>query len=161
MSTMTGRSVAHHSFTLTRDFPVPVATTFQAFADPAQKAAWFGTDEGFDTHEQHHDFRVGGRETSEGQWHGGPTSRFEATYTDIIENERIVLTYDMWVDGRHISTSLAAFEFEAIASGTRFTHAEHGVHLDGFDDGSQREQGTSDIHDALASFLTSERKPAS
>lgn len=160
MSTVTGRSVAHHSFTLTRDFPVPVAKAFQAFADPVQKAAWFGTDEGFDTHEQHHDFRVGGRETSEGQWHGGPTSRFEATYTDIIENERIVLTYDMWVDGRHISTSLVAYEFEATASGTRFTHAEHGVHLDGFDDGSQREQGTGEILNALVSFLTSERNPA-
>ena len=61
----------------------------------------------------------------------------------------------MWVDGRHISTSLAAFEFEAIKGGTRFTHAEHGVHLDGFDDGSQREQGTSGILDVLALFLAS------
>ena len=83
-----------------------------------------------------------------------------ADHEDREARPSLVLTYDMWVDGRHISTSLVAFEFEATESGSRLTHAEHGVHLDGFDDGSQREQGTSEIHDALASDLTSERNPA-
>ena len=42
-------------------------------------------------------------------------SRYEATYTDIVEHVRIVTTYDMWIDGVHMSTSVASFEFEPIA----------------------------------------------
>ena len=53
-----------------------------------------------------HDFRVGGRGIEEGRWHGGPRSRFESTYTDIVDQHRIVFTYDMWVDDQHLSTSL-------------------------------------------------------
>ena len=37
----------------------------------------------------------------------------EATYQDIIENERIVTTYNMWMDEAMISVSLATFEFKA------------------------------------------------
>lgn len=152
----TAHSVAHASFTVTRDIPVPPARVFAAFADPAQKAAWFGDPENFATDERSFDFRAGGREVEDGQWHGGPRSRFEATYTDIVENERIVYTYDMWIDGQHISTSLAALEFEAIDGGTRYTQTEHGAHLDGFDDGAMREQGTRQIVETLAAYLTAQ-----
>ena len=153
MSTTT-QSVAHHSFTLTRDIPVPPERVFAAFADLEQKKQWFGAEETFDTDEQTFDFRVGGREVQDGQWHDGPRSRFVATYTDIVENERIVLTYDMWVDGKHISTSLAAYEIEPTETGSRLTHGEHGVYLDGFDDGSGRQRGTEGILDTLVAYLT-------
>lgn len=148
-------SVAHASFTIVRDFPVPVERVWQAFADPEQKKQWFGADEQFEPLERSFDFRVGGVEIDEARWHDGPTTRFVGTYTDIVEHERIVLTYDMWLDGKHISTSLLALEFEPLAGGTRFTHAEHGVHLDGFDDGSMREEGTRGIVDVLEKYLTS------
>ena len=38
----------------------------------------------------------------------------------------------MWLDGVHMSTSVASFEFEPIDEGTRFTHVEHGVFFDQF-----------------------------
>lgn len=153
-STRTTRGVAHASFTLERDLPVPPSRAFAAFADPEQKAAWFGGGDGWETTEQALDFRVGGREVDEGVFHGETRSRFEAVYTDIVEDERIVLTYDMWVDGHHISTSVAAYEFEATPTGTKLTHTEHGVHLDGFDDGSMREAGTREILDGLVAYLS-------
>ena len=56
------------------------------------------------------DFRVGGRDVAEGTFHDGPVSRYEATYTDIVEHARIVTTYDMWIDGVHMSTSVASLE---------------------------------------------------
>lgn len=148
------RSLAHAGFTLVRHYPVPVAATWAAFAEEKRKRDWFGDSVDWTTGEWRFDFRVGGRDVAEGTFHDGPLSRYVATYTDIVAEERIVIAYDMWLDGAHISTSVASFEFEAIDGGTRFTHGEHGIHLDGFDlDGSLREQGTAGILDVLGRYL--------
>jgi len=153
MTDTTERSLAHAGFTLVRDYPVPVEAVWAAFADPDQKKQWFGAGDAWDLGEWRHDFRVGGHDVAEGQFHGGPRSRYEADYTDIIEYHRIVTSYNMWIDGVHISTSVASLEFEPVEHGTRFTHAEHGIHLDGFDNGSQREAGSRGLLDALGNFL--------
>ena len=153
---MTGRSLGHAGFTLVRDYPHPVADVWAAFAEPERKREWFGTGEGREqVGDWESDFRVGGRDVAESRFHGGPVSRAVATYTDIVEHERIVLTYDMWIGGdRHISTSIASYEFEEIDGGTRLTHGEHGIHLDGFDlDGALREQGSRGLLELLAQAL--------
>lgn len=151
---MTPRSLGHVGFTLVRDYPAPLPAVWAAFAEEEQKRAWFGDSPDWTTGEWRFDFRVGGTDVAEGTFHDGPLSRYAATYTDIVEEERIVVTYDMWIDGTHISTSLVSFEFEAIEGGTRFTHGEHGIHLDGFDlDGSDRERGTAGILDVLGRYL--------
>ncbi|MFC5502083.1 SRPBCC domain-containing protein [Lysinimonas soli] len=154
------RRLARAGFTLTRDYPVPVERVWNAFADEAQKLAWFGSDDAFDQGEWAFDFRVGGRDVAEGKFHDGPLSRFEGTYTDIVEHVRIVNTYDMWLDGVHMSTSVASFEFDPIESidgpGTRFTHVEHGVFFDQFwADGPNREAGTRGVLEKLGRYLTS------
>jgi uncharacterized protein YndB with AHSA1/START domain len=92
---------------------------------------------------------VGGRDVAVGEFHGGPASRYVAEYTDIVEHARIVTMYNMWLDGAHISTSVASLEFESLPDGTRLTHAEHGIHLDGLDTGAQREAGTVGLLDRL------------
>lgn len=149
------RSLGHAGFTLVRDYPVPVAAVWAAFAEEERKRAWFGDSVDWVTGEWRFDFRVGGRDVAEGTFHDGPLSRYEATYTDIVAGNRIVISYDMWLDDVHISTSVASFEFEATDDGTRLTHGEHGIHLDGFDlDGSLREQGTAEILDTLGRYLT-------
>jgi uncharacterized protein YndB with AHSA1/START domain len=148
------RSLGHAGFTLVRNYPVPVAAVWAAFAEEQRKREWFGDSVDWVTGEWRFDFRVGGKDVAEGTFHGGPLSRYEATYTDIVPELRIVLSYDMWLDGVHISTSVASFEFEATDDGTRLTHGEHGIHLDGFDlDGSLREQGTAEILDTLGRYL--------
>jgi hypothetical protein len=61
----------------------------------------------------------------------------------------------MWIDGAHMSTSVASLEFEAIREGTRFTHIEHGVFFDQFwTDGPNREEGTRGLLEALSTYLT-------
>lgn len=153
MNTTTAHSIAHAQFTINQELPVPTERAYQAFADLEQKRQWFGEAPGWQVTEHTLDFRVGGQEVNEGIYEGKTTSRFVATYTDIVENERIVLTYDMWVDGKHISTSLATYEFEATATGTLLTLVETGAHLDGFDDGAMREEGTREIVETLRAFL--------
>jgi uncharacterized protein YndB with AHSA1/START domain len=148
------RRLARSGFTLTRDYPVPVERIWTAFAQEDQKLQWFGAGDVIEPLEWVFDFRVGGRDVAEGKFHGGPVSRYEATYTDIVEPVRIVTTYDMWIDGVHMSTSVASFEFEPIEAGTRFTHVEHGVFFDRFwADGPNRETGSRGLLDTLGAYL--------
>ena len=149
------RRLARAGFTLTRDYPVALERVWDAFAQEDQKRAWFGDGDAFEPGEWAFDFRVGGRDVAEGKFHDGPVSRFVATYADIVERVRIVNTYDMWLDGVHMSTSLASFEFEPIAQGTRLTHVEHGLFFDQFwADGPNREAGSRGILETLGSYLT-------
>ena len=154
----TERRLARAGFTLTRDYPVAVERVWDAFAEEDQKRAWFGADDNFEAGAWSFDFRVGGRDLAEAAFHNGLVSRFESTYTDIVEHARIVTTYDMWLDGVHMSTSVASFEFEPIdgdTAGTLFTHTEHGVFFDQFwADGPNREAGTRGILEKLGSYLT-------
>jgi uncharacterized protein YndB with AHSA1/START domain len=152
------RRLARAGFTLTRDFPVPIERVWEAFADERQKKAWFGTDDNFEAREWAFDFRVGGVDVAEASFHKGPVSRYVGTYTDIVELTRIVTTYDMWLNGVHMSTSVASFEFEPAdgpdGAGTLFTHVEHGVFFDQlWADGAGREEGTRGIHDKLGTYL--------
>lgn len=155
----TTRRLARAGFTLTRDYPVPVGRVWDAFALGEQKLAWFGDADAFERGEWRFDFRIGGRDVAEGAFHDGPVSRYEATYVDIVEQQRIVTTYDMWLDGEHLSTSIASFEFEPIdapdRTGTRFTHVEHGVFYDRFQaDAAAREAGSRGLLDLLGRHLT-------
>lgn len=146
--------LAHSSFTLTRDYPVPVAHVWNAFAEEDRKREWFGDGETFDRRAWAFDFRVGGRDIDEAKFHGGPVSRYESVYTDIVDQVRIVSTYDMWLDGIHMSTSIATFEFESVPGGTRLTHVEHGVFFDAFhSDAAQREEGMRGLLETLATRL--------
>jgi uncharacterized protein YndB with AHSA1/START domain len=152
----TDRRLARAGFTLTRDYPVPVDRVWASFAEEDQKLDWFGTGDSFEMGEWSFDFRVGGIDVAEGAFHDGPVSRYVGTYTDIVEMVRIVATYDMWLDGVHMSTSVASFEFEPVVDGTRFTHVEHGVFFDEFgSDAPRREEGSRGLLDALADHLGS------
>jgi uncharacterized protein YndB with AHSA1/START domain len=151
--------LARADFTLTRDYPAPVGRLWEAFADEDQKLSWWGAGEAMKAREWAFDFRVRGRDIGESEFHNGQISRYEATYTDIVEHVRIVTTYDMWIDGVHMSTSVASLEFDPVAGRTRFTHTEHGIFFDRFwADGPNREKGTRGLLAALDTYLS---RPAS
>ena len=156
---MTDRTQTHATFVLEREYPVPVDRVWAAFADPEIKQQWFGSDD-FVYVERSDDFRIGGVVIDNAR-HGedGPLSQFRATYTDITPSERIVYSYDMWLDGAHASTSITTVVFEPLDDGTRLTFTEQGVHLDGVhgpgpDAAAGRESGTADLLDAIGKLLT-------
>lgn len=153
MSQTIERSQTHATFVVERTYPVPVRTVWNALSDNDARDQWFSGGPTFEAHQKSHDFRVGGHGTEEGQWIGGPRSRFTSTYSDIVDEERIVFTYDMWLDDRHISTSLTTITVEPDGNGTRLTYTEQGVHLDGLDSVEGREEGTQQLLDTLGSFL--------
>ncbi|MBI4047713.1 MAG: SRPBCC domain-containing protein, partial [Devosia nanyangense] len=74
-------------------------------------------------------------------------------YQDIVENERIIYTYDMTMNGARISVSLASVELRAEGSGTRLLVTEHGAYLDGLDNNEQRKEGTIALIGQLEKYL--------
>jgi uncharacterized protein YndB with AHSA1/START domain len=148
------RTQTHATFVLERDYDASLERVWQAFADEEAKKKWFGgEDEGWTITESVHDFRVGGRDVNVGTFEGSMESRFVGTYTDIVPNERIVYSYDMWVNGAHLSTSVTTITFEESAGGTHLTFTEQGVFLDNADNPAQREEGTSSLLDLLGASL--------
>jgi uncharacterized protein YndB with AHSA1/START domain len=154
---VTERSQIHATFVIERTYPVPVAAVWHALSDNDARDQWFGAGDAFDVQEKTHEFRVGGHGTEEGQWHGGPRSRFASTYADIVDLQRIVFTYDMWVEERHMSTSLTTIALEPDGEHTRLTYTEQGVHFDGLDSPEGREEGTKGLLDQLGVHLTRSR----
>jgi uncharacterized protein YndB with AHSA1/START domain len=151
------RSQAHATFVIERTYPVPVTAVWHALSDEAARDQWFTAGDAFAAEQKHHDFRTGGQSTETGQWHGGPRSRFQSTYTDIVEPERIVFTYDMWADGRHLSTSVTTIALADDGDRTLLTYVEQGVHFDGLDTPEGREEGAKGLLDQLGTYLASDR----
>jgi uncharacterized protein YndB with AHSA1/START domain len=156
---MTKRSVTHDTFVIERTYDASPARVFTAWANPTAKARWFAGPDEWGTAEFELDFRVGGREINRGGPQGGPVHTFDARYQDIVPDERIIYTYDMYLDETRISISLATIEFKPAGAGTRLIVTEQGAYLDGYDAPGLREQGTRDLLDALGAEL--QRKPAS
>lgn len=99
------------------------------------------------------DFREGGTETDSGGPEGGFVSTMKAIYHDIVENQRIVYTCEMLLDGVRMSVSLATIELEPDGEGTRLTLTEQGVYLTGEDQVAGREEGTNGLLDALQAYV--------
>ena len=155
---MTDRSVTHATFVVERSYDASPARVFAAWADPAAKARWFAGPEEWGPDELELDFRVGGREVSRGGPKGGPVHTYEASYQDIVADERIVYSYSMHMDQTLVSVSVATVELRAEGAGTRLVYTEQGAYLDGHDTSAQREQGTAELLDALGAVLG--REPA-
>jgi uncharacterized protein YndB with AHSA1/START domain len=150
---MTTRTVTHTTFVIERRYPADPKRVFAAFAEPDLKRRWFAMPPDWvDTHHEM-DFRVGGREVSRGGPPGGTVHHFDARYQDIVDGERIVYSYDLHLDDRRMSVSLATVELEADGKGTKMTFTEQGAFLDGIDDPAEREHGTNLMMDALGASL--------
>lgn len=149
------RSVAHGIFTIERTYAsVTPQRVFDAFASIEGKNGWFtAPNDRWEVIERTMDFRVGGCERLTGRWGTGLVTEFDATYYDIIPGQRIVYTYEMRMDGRKISVSLATFEFKQLGGGTKLIMTEQGAFLDGYDDNGSRERGSREIVDKLSAYL--------
>jgi uncharacterized protein YndB with AHSA1/START domain len=147
------RSVAYDTFTLERVYNAAPSRVFTAFSDPEIKARWFAGPEEWTVDRALFEFRVGGRERVISRPKDAPSHIFNATYMDIVRDQRIVYTYTMHMDDTLTSVSVATFVLEAVPEGTRLVLTEQGAFLDGHDRPGQRESGTRWLLDKIAKAL--------
>ena len=156
---MTERSIIHDTFVIERTYPASPSRVFAAFASKEAKDAWGDTG---DTGEAEpavgpveFDFRVSGHERF-GFVYQGVNYTYDASYYDIVPDQRLVYSYEMYADGARISVSVATIEFGKTDDGTTLTWTEQGVFLDGFDGpdaSSLRQGGTEAMLEGLAKYL--------
>jgi uncharacterized protein YndB with AHSA1/START domain len=150
---MSGRSVEHASFVVERTYEALPERAFAAWADREAKARWYVD---ADAHLEL-DFRVGGRERSQGLAPDGRAYSYNALFQDIVPAERIVYTYEMVLDETRISVSLATVEFTPVGDGdTHLVFTEQAAFLDGHESPARRAEGMGGLLDALGEELQSE-----
>ena len=156
---MTERSVIHDTFVIERTYPASASRVFAAFASREAKDAWGETGDMAEaepaTGPGAFDFRVGGHERF-GNVNQGVRFTYDAVYYDIVPDQRLVYSYEMYADGVRLSVSVATIEFVSTDDGSVLTWTEQGAYLDGFDgpDAPQlRQGGTSEMLDGLAKYL--------
>jgi uncharacterized protein YndB with AHSA1/START domain len=153
----------HDTFTLERTVDASPDRVFQALANPEIKVKWFvGPPSSWTEHERTFDFRVGGRERVSGTHSSNITSIFDAVYFDIVPNERVVYVYEMTVNGKKISTSLATFELVKVGSKTKIVLTEQGAYFEDPEmkkyapngQAASRLEGTKGLMDRFAALFT-------
>jgi uncharacterized protein YndB with AHSA1/START domain len=154
--------VTHATFTIDRTFAAPVAKVYGAFSDPAAWSQWFVGGDGWTQRQREFNFHVGGTDRVVGAWsRGGETeiSDYTGRYSEIVPNERIVMTYDMHLDGKMISASLLTLEFRPDRAGTRLILTETVACLNGFEDQGARgrQHGTNEHLKRIEAYLAKEQ----
>jgi uncharacterized protein YndB with AHSA1/START domain len=158
---MPDSSVIHDTFSIERTYPAAQSRVFAAFASKEAKETWnddpdLGGSADGGAASGEFDFRPGGRERF-GFDYDGKSYRYDALYYDIVPDQRIVYSYEMYADDVRISVSVATIEFAKSGDGTALVWTEQGAYLDGIDGpqaGDIRKGGTEEILDGLARYLT-------
>lgn len=147
------RSAEHAIFRIERVYSALPKRVYQAWTNPKMKARWFGpTDQ---KSALSLDYRIGGREHFTGEAPNGLVFSYEAIFHEIVPDHRIVYSYTMDFDKVRISASLVTVEITASGDDSaRLLLTEQGVYLDGADTPADREQGTRDMLEALATALS-------
>jgi uncharacterized protein YndB with AHSA1/START domain len=162
----------HGSFTVERDLPASPAQVFATYAEPDIRKRWFRIPSSPRQARHELDFRVGGHEIARGLFAPTGTTEerieYRSTFLDIVPGRRIVVAYDLTVDGVRRWASLVTIELAGHrhdnsdnsgkdVSGTRLTHTEQYAFLaytgDGGHDTKHLEGGTRLQFNALAAVL--------
>jgi uncharacterized protein YndB with AHSA1/START domain len=154
---MKASKVTHGTFTIERTYQASAEAVFSAWADLDSRAQWFVGPGDWKPIRRELDFRVGGKEVLHSRFGNGYEPLYESRFHSIVENERIVFVYDMYLNGEHHSVSLASVEIESLGpQKTRLVFTEQVAFMDGTDglEGTKdRKEGTQELLNLLSKFL--------
>jgi uncharacterized protein YndB with AHSA1/START domain len=155
------RNVTHNTFVIERSYPTTPERVFAALADPDKKRRWFAAESSTQEVESFEmDFRVGGTERARYRFKSG--SLFpgvplinDASYQDIVPNQRVVVASTMTVGDKRISASLSTFELLPAKEGTNLIFTHQGAFFEGSDGPERREGGWQHLLELLGTELAS------
>lgn len=100
------------------EIDAPPEKVFEAFTNPAELAAWWGSPDTYRTRDWQVDLRPGGRWSCiAASTQGGPESEVRGEYTEVDPPRALAFTWaPSWEQGRVTQVKLT---FEPIATGTR------------------------------------------
>jgi uncharacterized protein YndB with AHSA1/START domain len=150
---MTERAVQHANFTIERTYEFTPGEVFAAFASAEAKGRWLFAPDEAPKDGDDFDFSVGGRDHFSVKEPNGPTLIYDALYYDIVPDQRIIYSYEMYAGDARISVSIATVELTPVEAGTRLTFTEQGAFLAGKDTPEQREHGTGEVLDDFGRAL--------
>lgn len=152
--------VAHGTFTIDRTYKASAEAIFAAWADLDSRAQWFVGPGDWKVVRRELDFRVGGLEVLHSRFGSGYEPIYESRFHRIVTNQQIVFVYDMHLNGKHHSVSLASVEIESLEpKKSRLIFTEQVAFLDGTDGQKgtkDREHGTTELLKLLAEYLERE-----
>jgi uncharacterized protein YndB with AHSA1/START domain len=152
---MTARSVRHATFAIERCYPAVPRRVFSAWADSEARQIWMDDpDFTSDGTAYELDFRVGGHERFGGLGPQGSTYRCEALIYDIVPDQRIVYSGEVYEGDARISVSLTTVEIGPHEDGARLTYTEQRAFLDDLDTPAAREGGWHVTLDNLGDYLS-------
>ena len=147
---MSESSASHTTFVIERLFPATPRRVFRAWSDPEIKRRWFACHDDMINTGYEIDFRPGGREMNRVETPSGGVHLFQSHILDIVPDARIIYAYEMSLNGKRLSASLATVEFAPAPEGARMVFTEQVVFLDGYIDREDRIRGTEMGLDRLA-----------
>jgi uncharacterized protein YndB with AHSA1/START domain len=156
--TATEPKTLHSTFVIERNFPWRRARVFSAFGQSALKRRWYAEGD-HEIQEFHMDFRVGGSEIfrygfKQGHPIAGSQIANESIYQDIEDENRIVMTGKMSLNGKTILVALTTLEFAAAGEGTDLFLTHQGTYIDWPDGVKMIEMGWNGLVERLGKELS-------
>ena len=159
---MIDRTITCDTFSIVRTLAATPERVFAAFADVDIKTQMLAPSDGDSTGDLsaqgEFDFRVGGHERFEYQDESDRVMKYDATYYDIVPDQRIVYSYEMYEDGARLSVSVVSLEFLRSQDATTLVWTEQGAFLDGLATNEMRRGGTEWMVDNMTEFFAAQRE---
>jgi uncharacterized protein YndB with AHSA1/START domain len=146
----------HGTLTVTRQINTPRELVYEAWTQLEHRRHWFAGP-GWTEIERSVDLRLGGSEVAHGRFENGTETIYTSRFHLIQPNARLIYAFDMHVNGKHFSVSLAGVELAEQSGMTELTYTEDGFFLDEQYGIEGRLDGTNWLLDRFATYLESLR----
>jgi uncharacterized protein YndB with AHSA1/START domain len=150
-------AILHATLVFEREIPAAIDEVFAAFADPVARAAWGAPSDTSVVIYDEADFREGGQDRFRCGSKANPNILGQTRYLEIIDNQLVVSSETIVMDGKRLCASLTTLELTAGGAKTRLKNTTQLASLIGEDMVKGHEMGTNASLDNLVRYFSQKR----